>query len=623
MASAGAIVTVQLGSYANHVGSHFWNFQDEALGLLTDAGLGVAAQEILAGKLFTNSQTLTPRLVIVDTAGCCGGVGLQDPVPQLPKQLLWQPGVEVIELEKVKPSKFYQLLLDEDDAEKHSEDEAIDEPAHNVDEQMQDAEDDEDGPSELEAAAAELDTPEGPRFFTDFFKCILHPQSVVEVPLLGALEPPSGFGDITNDEQTRRQVLEDVDERIRKFAEEASALEGFQILCDPWSPWSGISAACAAALSDDYPNQTRVLFGARAPLSPNDALMHELAATGTLSGALSTAHWMTDCSIVVPVDTSAPATRPPQPQHAAFDQTRPFHASAAAAAAVECCTLPWRVAPLPGAGGAGPPSVGTATMASWAAGLTTRGANIVATGGVLPAVSVPFAAAVQEDERLSAREKRLRRMPVETQPVVPPALVNERLQWALQPGVGKQFDPLEKVLAESVVWRGCRHGGQAIPAAAGLQHLKDGLEAEGLRAVRQLSAVAMPLPIPISFPRVFGEGLDAAGDLEAPGEAAAGRSSGGAGRGSSQCGRGPTQRQHVRSCAVLSRTVASGVFEGLLKQQADVIKGATRSAAGKACLTRWDLQGEDVAEYREHLLSSAGLYQDMDRPSSSDDEGDF
>lgn len=47
--------------------------QDETLGLLTDPVLGTAAQEILAGKLFTHSQTLCPRLVVVDKAGCCGG----------------------------------------------------------------------------------------------------------------------------------------------------------------------------------------------------------------------------------------------------------------------------------------------------------------------------------------------------------------------------------------------------------------------------------------------------------------------------------------------------------------------------------------------------------------------
>lgn len=70
-----------------------------------------------------------------------------------------------------------------------------------------------------------------------------------------------------------------------------------------------------------------------------------------------------------------------------------------------------------------------------------------------------------------------------------------------------------ELLAESVVWRGCRHGGAAITAAQGLDFLKAGLEAEGWRGVRQLAAVAMPLPVPLPFPRAFPPDLTPEGDL--------------------------------------------------------------------------------------------------------------
>lgn len=78
-------------------------------------------------------------------------------------------------------------------------------------------------------------------------------------------------------------------------------------------------------------------------------------------------------------------------------------------------------------------------MAAWAAGLTMRGANIAATGMVLPAVSVEFPPAVEADTRLSARERRLRGLPVEPQPTVPAELVSGGLQWAL----GDASDPLD------------------------------------------------------------------------------------------------------------------------------------------------------------------------------------
>jgi hypothetical protein len=49
----------------------------------------------------------------------------------------------------------------------------------------------------MEAAAAALDQQAGPRFFTDFFKAVLHKRSIVEVPLLPLeIKGTSGFGDL-------------------------------------------------------------------------------------------------------------------------------------------------------------------------------------------------------------------------------------------------------------------------------------------------------------------------------------------------------------------------------------------------------------------------------------------
>jgi hypothetical protein len=47
-------------------------------------------------------------------------------------------------------------------------------------------------------AVDELDSGPGPAFFTDFFKGLLHSESVVEIPLLGGLlDASAGFGDIS------------------------------------------------------------------------------------------------------------------------------------------------------------------------------------------------------------------------------------------------------------------------------------------------------------------------------------------------------------------------------------------------------------------------------------------
>lgn len=66
---------------------------------------------------------------------------------------------------------------------------------------------DEEPQTALEAAAASLDSQEGPKSFTDFLKAVLHPRSVVQVPLLGSsIRAPTGFGGITSHADIASQV---------------------------------------------------------------------------------------------------------------------------------------------------------------------------------------------------------------------------------------------------------------------------------------------------------------------------------------------------------------------------------------------------------------------------------
>lgn len=70
---------------------------------------------------------------------------------------------------------------------------------------MQDREEPE---SAIEAAAAALDCAEGPFSFSDFLKAVLHPRTVVQVPLLGSsiIAAPAGFGGFTAHAGTVREV---------------------------------------------------------------------------------------------------------------------------------------------------------------------------------------------------------------------------------------------------------------------------------------------------------------------------------------------------------------------------------------------------------------------------------
>ncbi len=69
------VLTVSLGSHANHVNAHYWNFQDEL------AGLQVGTQaEVDHDVLFRASEdaagetAYVPRVVILDTKGSLGSL---------------------------------------------------------------------------------------------------------------------------------------------------------------------------------------------------------------------------------------------------------------------------------------------------------------------------------------------------------------------------------------------------------------------------------------------------------------------------------------------------------------------------------------------------------------------
>jgi hypothetical protein len=69
------------------------------------------------------------------------------------------------------------------------------------------------------------------------------------------------------------------------------------------------------------------------------------------------------------------------------------------------------------------------------------------------------------------------------------------------------------MLAEHVAWRGCRRDGTSLLACDAHAHLHAALQSEGARAVHQCTAAAMPLPIPLTFPRMFKAGLTSQGEL--------------------------------------------------------------------------------------------------------------
>ena len=117
-----AVITLQVGHYANFVGTHFWNAQDH--GLYVPKGTNDLDHDVLYREGITpygDTPTYTPRLVSVDLKGALGSLpefgDLYYETGSLPKTDLsaqasqnWQFQVDVQREEKPRKTKFLKDL---------------------------------------------------------------------------------------------------------------------------------------------------------------------------------------------------------------------------------------------------------------------------------------------------------------------------------------------------------------------------------------------------------------------------------------------------------------------------------------------------------------------------------
>jgi hypothetical protein len=69
------VLTVSLGSQANHVNAHYWNFQDELAGLQVGAQAEVDHEVLFRASEDAAGETAyVPRVVMLDTKGSLGSL---------------------------------------------------------------------------------------------------------------------------------------------------------------------------------------------------------------------------------------------------------------------------------------------------------------------------------------------------------------------------------------------------------------------------------------------------------------------------------------------------------------------------------------------------------------------
>jgi len=592
------VITLQVGSFANYVGAHYWNLQDEAAGLAEAGGSqGDAYRQLCAPTLYRESSgvkarlsekaaarthaprpqgvpAFTPRLLLFDVAGATGGVALGG-AREVEPVTTWSGETVTVRADPVRKSHFYTLLEKEARGEEEEEEEEA-EAAEAAPAPAPAAE--RPPPRTLRAAAAALEDG-GVQYWTDYLKAELHPRSAALLP--PSLHGGASFGDSAG--AARGAAFQEaVEEQLRFFAEECDSLSGFQLLAEDCGGLGAVAEALLLRCADSYPRLPTLLYSTRPAAEGAEAEAEEeeegpmgSSAEGAArrcrhARALSTA-WAEAavaplCSLYVPLSAAAGGGG-----WRARLGGQAWRAAAPLACAVDALGTPWRLGAAAAADCGDAVGIAEAVGALGATGRPMACASLLLPLPPLRAEAAPAAAGKGAPPT----------------PVLDLSGLEDLTRGtfaAAEKGRGRRPAPHplpRPPLSEAVCLRGVRDfgGGAAAP-------LPRALQAAHLALPRQpaprslLCATLAPLPLPLPFPRLL-EGR--------AGEAAA-----------------------------AARAWAAPELAEALAARAGQLRRCAATAAGRAMLAGWGAAAEAEGQC-EALLSMAGEYR-VGEASSDEDE---
>lgn len=277
-----SVITLQFGGYANYVGAHFWNFQDELAGAAYTQpdGWREVSHDVLyrAGQDSGGRAAYTPHLLLFDVAGSDGLCRARRGASGLTMARLALGGeserVAAYARAQRRPNPFLEGL----DACENGEGE---EEKEEEEERGGEGEQRGGGGGGLgawePALGAEAGDLEGVvRCWGDFCKADLDPRGLVGVGGRDAFGDGAGAGDAGSALRSGRAAFDAytdgrglVDdgawEPARRLLEAADAVGGFQAVVDVDSGWGGFAGEYLAALRDECPRAPLLVLGAAAP----------------------------------------------------------------------------------------------------------------------------------------------------------------------------------------------------------------------------------------------------------------------------------------------------------------------------------------------------------------------
>uniref|UniRef100_A0A0D3FG15 DML1/Misato tubulin domain-containing protein n=1 Tax=Oryza barthii TaxID=65489 RepID=A0A0D3FG15_9ORYZ len=321
-------VTVQVGGFANYVGSHFWNFQDELLGLADDPDADPVFKndaldmDVLyrSGETHQGIPTYCPRLV-----SCWLRVhgGIICRVPWF-FEFIRSGSVTRSVSKPHGRNLFLQSLVEEGQNPSTS----------NGASNSQKSVEDKDLIDCLENSV---------NFWTDYSKVQYHPQSLYE--LHGSWTDFDKFDNYGSAQEVVSDwsQIEEMNERLRFFVEECDHIQGIQFIVDDSGGFSSVAAQFLENIADDYTNTPVLLYCVRDPMTLGSSRRNQRESImRALHDAVSFSKLSSFCNLMVPIGPPS-LSRSYMSSYLYIQDEKPFHASAVCAAAIHSITVPFRL----------------------------------------------------------------------------------------------------------------------------------------------------------------------------------------------------------------------------------------------------------------------------------------
>uniref|UniRef100_A0A5B7B082 Uncharacterized protein n=1 Tax=Davidia involucrata TaxID=16924 RepID=A0A5B7B082_DAVIN len=479
------IVTIQVGSFANFTGSHFWNFQDELLGLAEDPqGDLVFKNQCLdmdvlyrTGETQQGILTYTPRLVSVGFQGSLGSMSsrgtLYNEIPPVPSDVVtWTGNVSTHASEPQKKNLFLQSLYEEEQDKLGMMNGTNSGNNHSQ--------------SEIEDKAIVESLENGVQFWTDYSKVHYHPRSLYELNGLWMdVQEFDNYG-LGRDAFSEGLRGEEITERLRFFLEECNHIQGIQFIVDDSGGFSGVAAEFLENIADEYSNIPVLLYNVRDPVSCMNPGSRKQAISRKLHDAVSFSRLSSFCKLIVPVGLPS-LSRSNASRFLCIEDEKPYHSSAVYASALHSISLPFRMEPLTPA----------------AESCYVSGA--VDVNGII---------------QMLAGQSRQNMVTILDVAMPAPSLTGKQAEQSLlgnmQPLTPETAEEVEDLQAvESMTIHGTlgSEGNRAL-----ISEVKDTVEAAYEHAMTRpkfsyLSVASCPLPIPLPFPSIFGNLVGQHGEL--------------------------------------------------------------------------------------------------------------